>query len=115
MRNREQELPKGAFGEEYPQNIQTSPTSQSVSAKRVRASPAHQDSDRIDHDGLPHIGAAIWPGQGYYATLDRITSKCPAEHVQQYLGLALREISSGNLGTLSSFYCHAREMEQCIC
>lgn len=83
-RYREQGPPKGAFGEEYPQNIQSSLTSQSVSAKRVRASPSHQDADRIDNDGLPHIGAAIWPGQAYYASLDRMTSKHRAVQMTGY-------------------------------
>lgn len=40
---------------------------------RVKAEGSHRDADLIDSDGLPHVGAAIWPGQHYYNTVDKLT------------------------------------------
>lgn len=36
---------------------------------------AYKHAELIDGDGLPHVGAAVWPGQPYYAALDRLTGK----------------------------------------
>ena len=77
--------PKGAFGEEFPQNIISHSENQSVAQGRVRASPTHLDPERIDYDGLPHIGAAIWPGQTYYNTLDRISSELRSQSACPHL------------------------------
>ena len=34
---------------------------------------AHADAERIDVDGLPHVGAVVYPDQAYYSALDRVT------------------------------------------
>lgn len=51
--------PSDAFGSQHPQNIQPR------GADGLSADPCHRDSDRVDLDGLPKIGAAVWPGQTY--------------------------------------------------
>ena len=43
--------------------------------RRVEPEGMHRDAATLDMDGLPHIGAAIWPGQNYYNTLDNLTGK----------------------------------------
>lgn len=46
-----------------------------------------KNGDRIDVDGLPHIGAVIYPKQGYYSKMDsnsgRLTSSQPP-HLPSY-------------------------------
>lgn len=39
----------------------------------LRAQAAHADADRIDADGLPHVGAVAYPDQAYYSALDQVT------------------------------------------
>ena len=39
----------------------------------VRVQAAHADADRIDTDGLPHVGAVAYPDQAYYSALDQVT------------------------------------------
>lgn len=41
--------------------------------RRVQPEGPHREADLLDSDGLPHVGAAIWPGQYYYNTVDRLT------------------------------------------
>jgi hypothetical protein len=36
---------------------------------------AYKNAELVDGDGLPHVGAAIWPGQSYYSAMDRLTGK----------------------------------------
>ena len=56
--------PTGAFGQLLPQNVPSRPGGPSV------LGPTHLDPkcdnkeyDRIGPDGLPHVGAVVWPGQ----------------------------------------------------
>jgi hypothetical protein len=42
----------------------------------VQPEGPHKAAELIDSDGLPHIGAAIWPGQPYTATMDKLTGVC---------------------------------------
>ncbi|MEW5309998.1 MAG: hypothetical protein WDW38_001834 [Sanguina aurantia] len=65
----------GAFGQTLPQNIPTPATSDAVSDLGVVPDGAHKDSDHLDSDGLPHIGAIIWPRQSYYSSKDLISGK----------------------------------------
>ena len=44
-----------------------------MGALRVRPEAQYKDADRIGLDGLPHVGAVVWPQQAYYATMDRMT------------------------------------------
>ncbi|MEW5303502.1 MAG: hypothetical protein WDW36_006188 [Sanguina aurantia] len=69
------ERPLGAFGQTLPQNIPTPATSDAVSDLGVVPDGAHKDSDHLDSDGLPHIGAIVWPRQSYYSSKDLITGK----------------------------------------
>lgn len=41
--------------------------------RRVQPEGGHKGADLIDGDGLPHVGAAIWPGQSYYSAVDKLT------------------------------------------
>ena len=62
------EFPEGVFGQKYPQNITTQEGYPSVNALKVKPEAEHKDADRLGVDGLPHVGAVVWPGQAYYAT-----------------------------------------------
>ena len=64
------ERPRGAFGQEFPQNIASSPDGAAVAQRRARATGEYAEAERIDSDGLPFVGAAVWPGQSYYSTVN---------------------------------------------
>lgn len=34
-----------------------------------------REFDRIDSDGLPHVGSVVWPSQHFYSTKDMLTGK----------------------------------------
>ncbi len=68
--------PTGAFGQQFPQNCPRLPSQPSASASTSKANRAatpleqqlvamgaHREADRVDADGLPHVGSIIWPGQ----------------------------------------------------
>ncbi len=38
----------------------------------VQPEGPHKAADLLDADGLPHVGAAIWPGQQYYSAVDQL-------------------------------------------
>ena len=40
---------------------------------QVKAQGVQRNDERIDVDGLPHVGAVIYPGQAYYSKVDRAT------------------------------------------
>ena len=42
-------------------------------ARRLAPEGGYKDAEQIDVDGLPHVGAAIWPGQSYYNAKDKLT------------------------------------------
>ena len=75
--------PVGAFGADYPQNVPSTKNSAAVAGKKggvgmgigVQPEGGHKDADALDADGLPHIGAAIWPGRQYYCTVDKLTGR----------------------------------------
>lgn len=73
------EFPEGVFGQKYPQNITTQEGYPSVDALKVKPEAEHKDADRLGVDGLPHVGAVVWPGQAYYATKQGDSAK-PAKH-----------------------------------
>jgi DNA-directed RNA polymerase I subunit RPA2 len=73
------ERPVGAFGAEFPQMVPAGAIpAAAAAAKGVRPEGAHKDAALLDVDGLPHVGAAVWPGQPYYSTLDRLTGRAKA-------------------------------------
>ncbi len=43
--------------------------------RSVQPEGAHKAADLLDSDGLPHVGGAIWPGQPYYSTVDKLKSE----------------------------------------
>lgn len=51
--------PTDAFGACLPQNKRL------VSGTKLAPDGCHKDSDRVDMDGLPKVGVAVWPGQTY--------------------------------------------------
>ena len=67
------EFPEGVFGQKYPQNITTKQGFSSVQTLKVKPEAEHKDADRVGLDGLPHVGAVVWPSQAYYGTVDRMT------------------------------------------
>jgi hypothetical protein len=38
--------------------------------------------DRLDVDGLPCVGAAIWPGQSMYSTKDAVSGRYKAHKLK---------------------------------
>lgn len=42
---------------------------------QVRPEGVHRNEERIDVDGLPHVGAVVYPGQGYYSKVDCATGE----------------------------------------
>ena len=64
----------GVFGQKLPQNITTEQGFSSVESLKVKPEADHKDADRVGLDGLPHVGAVVWPGQAYYGTMDRMTA-----------------------------------------
>ena len=44
--------------------------SAAVRGKKMKATGAYAEAERIGPDGLPHVGAVLYPGQAYYSTLD---------------------------------------------
>lgn len=40
---------------------------------RVAVPAKHAQAERIDADGLPHVGAVVWPKQSYYTTVDTLS------------------------------------------
>lgn len=69
------QFPEGVFGQKYPQNITTKQGYSSVEALGVKPEAEHKDADKVGVDGLPHVGAVVWPTESYYATEDRMTCK----------------------------------------
>lgn len=69
------ERPVGAFGAEYPQMIPSSSQSGAVKGKGVQPEGPQKEAQIIDSEGLPHIGAAVWPGQMYYSAVDKLTGR----------------------------------------
>lgn len=51
--------PQDAFGACLPQNVRPE------AGTKLAPDSCHKDSDRVDTDGLPKVGAAVWPGQTY--------------------------------------------------
>lgn len=72
------EFPEGVFGQKYPQNIITQEGYSSVDKLKVKPEGPHKDADRVGLDGLPHVGAVVWPQQAYYGTVDRMTCRASA-------------------------------------
>lgn len=62
--------PLGAFGQKFPINILTQAGG---STARLAPPGSHPQSERIDREGLPHVGAVVWPDQSYYSTVDSVT------------------------------------------
>ncbi|EIE18403.1 beta and beta-prime subunits of DNA dependent RNA-polymerase, partial [Coccomyxa subellipsoidea C-169] len=42
---------------------------------QVRSQGVQKNEERIDVDGLPHVGTVVYPGQAYYSKVDRATGK----------------------------------------
>ena len=42
-------------------------------AEQVQPERGHRNEERIDEDGLPHVGTVIYPGQAYYSKVDCAT------------------------------------------
>ncbi len=60
---------------------------------QVREEGTQRNADRVDVDGLPHVGAVVYPGQAYYSKADRATgafSQRPLR-AEQGPGLAVRQ------------------------
>lgn len=63
--------PSGAFGQEFPQNVPSAPHSAAVLDQGVEPLGLQPEGERVDADGLPYVGAVVWPGQSYYTTMNK--------------------------------------------
>ena len=45
---------------------------------RVQPEGAYKYAELLDAEGLPHVGAAVWPGQEYYCAVEALTGKAKA-------------------------------------
>ena len=68
--------PSGAFGQEFPQNVPSVSHSAAVLDGGVEPLGLQPEAERVDSDGLPHVGAVVWPGQSYYTTLNKSNGAC---------------------------------------
>lgn len=59
--------PTDAFDACLPQNKRPE------AGSKLSADGCHKDSDRVDEDGLPKVGVAVWPGQTF-CSMVRLTS-----------------------------------------
>lgn len=75
-RNAPREYPEGVFGQKYPQNLSTKKGFASVAKFGVKEEGDYKDADRVGVDGLPHVGAVVWPTQSYYNTYDIYKGGC---------------------------------------
>jgi hypothetical protein len=50
-------------------------TCRAAAEGRVRTAGEYKDADHLDVDGLPHVGALIWPGETTYCTKDAVTGR----------------------------------------
>lgn len=62
--------PNHAFGQEYPRNVPSKGDSEACQSRGVIPEGAHDNADIIDSDGLPHVGAVVWPKEQYASTFD---------------------------------------------
>jgi hypothetical protein len=104
LKEASQPRPEGAFGQKFPQNCPSRPSSKSssgaTSAAVVQPAGLHKDAERLDKDGLPLPGAVVWPGQTIYTTKDMVTGKYKAHklkgeevaHVEQ-VGAAAKKLT----------------------
>lgn len=67
---------EGAFGATLPRNVPSIEGESTAAAEgRVRTAGEYKDADHLDVDGLPHVGALIWPGETTYCTKDAVTGR----------------------------------------
>jgi hypothetical protein len=62
--------PQGAFGQRFPQNVPSLGSSEAVASRGLAPLGHHKAAEQLGPDGLPHVGAVIWPGESYYCTQD---------------------------------------------
>ncbi|CAL8465768.1 g5304 [Coccomyxa elongata] len=75
-RDRPQERPRGAFGQDLPHPLTSPPASSAVTGPlKVKPQGVQKNDERIDVDGLPHVGAVVYPSQAYYSKVDCTTGK----------------------------------------
>ena len=51
--------------------MSSAPESAAVAKHGVRAAGDYAEAERVDVDGLPLVGAAVWPGQSYCTTINK--------------------------------------------
>ena len=73
-------------------------------AEQVQPEGGHRNEERIDVDGLPHVGTVIYPGQAYYSRVDCATGMlgrpcctCSAQVFSELLSMRVRDgLVAGN-------------------
>ena len=66
--------PQGAFGGALPRNLYP------AGGAGLREDGCHRDSDRIDADGMPKVGAAVWPGEAFCNTVRAPAASAPRKN-----------------------------------
>jgi DNA-directed RNA polymerase I subunit RPA2 len=72
--------PSTAFGQDLPAPVAAPPGT--PARPDLHPLGPHKDADRIDSDGLPHVGAVLYPGQAYACTLDTATGRASASKLK---------------------------------
>lgn len=69
-------VPRGGYGAEHGGGEQEGGgPSAGVKANGHAGAHAYPDMTRIDVDGLPHVGATLWPGDNQYSMVSRLTGR----------------------------------------
>ena len=70
--------PRNGFGDQFPRMVPNGGLDEggsgegSAQSSGGRLEPGeYKDMDRIDADGLPHVGATIWPGNNQYSVINK--------------------------------------------
>ena len=72
--------PSTAFGQDLPAPAVAPPGT--PARPDLHPLAPHRDADRVDADGLPHVGAVVYPGQAYACTVDGATGRAAASKLK---------------------------------
>jgi len=68
----------GAFGQLFPQNAPAEARGEAAAAGLVEPAGGHAHASVLGADGLPHVGAVVWPGDPTYSEVDRVSGRYKA-------------------------------------
>jgi DNA-directed RNA polymerase I subunit RPA2 len=94
--------PTTAFGQDLPAPAPAPPGT--PARPDLHPLAPHRDADRVDADGLPHVGAVVYPGQAYACVVDGCTGRASASKLKgEEVGVVDRvTVVGGTAGGASS-------------